>query len=150
MKFCVFLGLTIVFSRNFFEFVGGQIPFPVPGVLPLQGMAPAVTPFPIRRKTAQEKDFHSSDHSLSNSEEIRSDFSKTAVNEATSTVVPKTTIVEETTDGPTTEAGNGSSESDSRTKDISSFELVYRKWIASHWYISSDISDLEHSRMKLE
>ncbi len=99
MKFLLFLGLTIAFARIFFEFVDGQIPLPMPfpGLFPMPGLAPMIKPFRMRWPTLHKRTAHSAEHSSPNPEEIRSDSSKTTVDEATNTVAEETTVTQEST-----------------------------------------------------
>ncbi len=80
MKFFLFLGVTTIFARNFFEYVDGQIPLPmpIPGVIPMPGLAPLMKAFNIRRPTVHKRNFHFADHSSPNSQEIRTDSFKAA------------------------------------------------------------------------
>ncbi len=59
MKFFVFLGLATVFSRNFFEYVDGQIPLlpmPFPAAFPFPGMATIYKPIRLKHPTKLEND----------------------------------------------------------------------------------------------
>ncbi len=107
MKFFAFLGLTMVFRSNFFAYVDGQLPMPLPGLFPPIGLAPLPLPFhrtfPAPGLPPSVKGFRIrwptmrfADRSFPNSGGTRFEPSKTAAGDATNTIAEKITAAEPT------------------------------------------------------